>query len=161
MKNKTSRYFVVLNVSLSWIIINQFHFNENKSTKSNFHLPVLSDLWLDSKLLGNSRLCQVILYFFNAIQLERQWKCPWKLSLKSAWIFFLETCTHHAWTLTTLAQVMAWCLMAPSNYLNQSSLIINMHHCDTSHNHFYPTSVMKISLNMKFQNVTRPQWHCA
>ena len=102
LKNKTSRYFVVFYVSLPWIIINESHINEKTMpTKGNFHLPILSDLWLDGKLHTNSRFCRVTLYFFIVTRLEWHWKCPWKLCKypwKSPWKvleFFLEICTHH------------------------------------------------------------------
>ena len=52
--------------------------------KSDFHVPVLSDWWLDGKFHRNSKFCRVFLYFFTAIHVERPWKCPWKL-LKCPW----------------------------------------------------------------------------
>ena len=79
------------------IIINESHCNEKTMpTKGNFHLPILSDLWLDGKLHTNSRFCRVTLNFFIVTLLEWHWKCSWKLHKypwKSPWKclnFFLE-----------------------------------------------------------------------
>ena len=70
--------------------------------KCNFHLPSLSDLWLDGKLHGNSRFCRIALYFFTAISPGttlkmslKTVKMSLKKSLKSAWIFFFKPVLNH------------------------------------------------------------------
>ena len=55
---------------------------------------------------------------------------------------------------STLAQVMAWCLTAPSHYLNQCWLVIRkiqLHSCDG--NFTSDTSVMNDYINMKITHL--------
>ena len=88
LKNKTSRYYFFFTSNYHKLILFQWKKPTKNVKKSNFHRPVLTDMWLDGKLHGNSRFCRVTMYFFTVLHLERHWKCPWKLRKcpwKSPW----------------------------------------------------------------------------
>ena len=152
--SRPPRVFRVSNVVLVWFLTLNYHKSisfqwkkiQNECHQSNFHLPILSDLWLDGKLHENLRFCPVTQYYFTEMTL--------KMSLKSAWFFFWkpvltmnrccpfpaevthagrinslwpsDICWHRSGS--TLAQIMACYLMAPSHYMSQCWLIISKIH---------------------------------
>ena len=103
LKNKTSRYFVLFYVSLPQIIINNLISMKNKKCKkkSNFHLPVLTDLWLAVNCMEIQDFVQLpsislLWYTWNDNENVLE-KCENVLEkvLEKCLNFFLETCTHH------------------------------------------------------------------
>ena len=79
-----------------------------KSTNSNLHLPMLSDLWLDGELHGNSRFYRVALFFLSVILLEGHWECSWNLQ-KYPWKSPWKVLVFFVWKpVLTMSMPMTW-----------------------------------------------------
>ena len=100
-----------------------------------FTINLVSGILADDKSTESTRPSTSMLHIVDNVRyILNSFKAQWRRMASQTWL--------------TMSQVIACCLMAPSHYLTQSGLLINMLLCDSCRCNLWHKSLLKISLNV-------------